>query len=679
MSKYIYLDFEFNRTTERHLNLICVAWEMWDGVLLEAGKLWLLDPEQAEEFRNKVGQWIYRGYTFVAYAVTAEARSIESLGFDPVEMQWIDLYLEYRMLLNHNHEYAYGKQLQKGRVKWIAPPVPKAFRTEEDDRRSGKPEYNLAAACYKLLDVIVDTDHKDAMRALIISDPEEFGPDDRAAILEYCGEDVAHLRELHKRLWKINRTALLPEHRKTLRRDMLLRGDYAARSAVMEAVGYPIDYEATKNFAGSVNEILTSMQEEITGLFPDVQPFEFNKRTGRYVQKQKNLQEWIRRQGFPNWMPTNSGGESLSLDAFARYFESHDAYRTGSLGAHMLKYLKTKQSLNGFLPPKKGKKNFWDSIGSDHRVRPYFGIYGSQSARSQPAATGFIPLKSSWMRVLIEPDPGRAIAGIDWSQQEFLLAALLSEDPGMIRAYQSGDVYLYTGKLAGAIPQDATRDTHEDLRNLFKSTVLGIQYLMGPRTLSGKLTRDTGKTVSIDEAEQLIDQFNAAYPIFSDWREEVVADYRRDGYLRLPCGWVMWGDNPNHRSIANCPIQGTGSSIMRRAVSNAQDAGLQVIYTLHDAIYIEFDSDNLYPVDQLAFAMQEAFKAYFPMKMQHYADCRMDPSVWSPDYDGSTVSTAVFPEVKLYEKYIDPRSVSDYRRYRPYFHDKEGIDALLSM
>ena len=175
MSMRVYLDFEYNRTTAAKLNLVCVAWEVWNNgnQVSAGGNLWLdsASMQARENFRTTINRWHDNGATFVAYAVTAEARSLLSLDVDVLKLQWVDLYLEYRQLLNHNHEYAYGKQLQRGKVKWIMPPVPKAFRVEEDGKRSGKPEYNLAAACYKLLGVMVDTEHKGAMRDLIISAP----------------------------------------------------------------------------------------------------------------------------------------------------------------------------------------------------------------------------------------------------------------------------------------------------------------------------------------------------------------------------------------------------------------------------------------------------------------------------------------------------------------------------
>jgi DNA polymerase I len=51
------------------------------------------------------------------------------------------------------------------------------------------------------------------------------------------------------------------------------------------------------------------------------------------------------------------------------------------------------------------------------------------------------------------------VAYIDWSQQEFGIAAALSGDIAMQAAYGSGDPYLDFAKQAGAVPRHATKTT----------------------------------------------------------------------------------------------------------------------------------------------------------------------------------------------------------------------------
>jgi DNA polymerase-1 len=48
-----------------------------------------------------------------------------------------------------------------------------------------------------------------------------------------------------------------------------------------------------------------------------------------------------------------------------------------------------------------------------------------------------------------------------------------------LRHNRSGDHDRAFAKLAGAVPADATKETHGNVRQLFKSCVLGVQYGLG--------------------------------------------------------------------------------------------------------------------------------------------------------------------------------------------------------
>lgn len=475
---YVYIDFEFNQTKEKKLNVICAAWEVWeDGQFMERFSTWFDTAQDVVDFQVEMEALRDEGYIFVAYAVIAEAGSFYSLGIHPFKyMKWIDLYLEYRMLLNHNHKYAYGWQLLNGKKRFTLPPKPKWKRTKEDDGKSAPPEYGLAAACFKILNVFVDTDHKNEMRDLIIAGGP-FTARDKKAILDYCESDVKYLSKLHHGIKKSITKGLAPYDKYSYEKDAVRRGDYAARSAYMERIGHPIDYEGAKNFGSHVATILFEVAREISEAFPEVRPFIFNAKKGVFQKKEKNIRRWIMERhtlpdGHLDWEKTETGKASLSLDAFKAHYPYTDEFPEDSFGAQMVRFLRTQKAMNGFQPPRGKKRTFWDSVGSDKWVRPYMGIYGAQSARSQPAATGFIPLKAKWMRVLLQPPPGLCYISVDWSSQEFLIGGLLSGDRNMIDAYQSGDPYMATAILAGAAPKDATKKTHPLIRDKFKSTCL---------------------------------------------------------------------------------------------------------------------------------------------------------------------------------------------------------------
>jgi DNA polymerase-1 len=69
---------------------------------------------------------------------------------------------------------------------------------------------------------------------------------------------------------------------------------------------------------------------------------------------------------------------------------------------------------------------------------------------------------------------------LDWSSQEYGIAAALSQDPRMMEAYRSGDPYIHLAKLAKAVPEHANSDSHPKERGVFKSpTTVRDRGVMG--------------------------------------------------------------------------------------------------------------------------------------------------------------------------------------------------------
>ncbi len=666
----IFIDYEYNHTNDPKLNLVCASYLQGNNL----NSYWLHKrPHDQVILANDLMN--NKGIIF-SYNVVAEARAFISMGLNPLDFKWVDLYLEYRMVTNHNHQVQYGKQLIKGKVKTVRPPSNKWDMSEEEIKAANfaKPEHNLGAACFKMLGVQIDTAHKTAMRNLIISCPKSFSRQERTKVQEYCDSDVRYLPELWEEI-KLEVHELIGDKQySTYLQEAHKRAEYSVRTAMMEALGYPINYQATRNFADSVPSILFELQREINELFPEIQPFELNKKDFKFVKKEAKLRAWVSdyvEDTGVKWRLTDKGSYSLSLDAWGDHFSFRHYYPKDSFPAQILRYLKVNQNMNGFRPSK--KRNFWDSVGSDNRSRPYMGIYGSQSARSQPQATGFIPLKAAWMRSLIQPPKGRAICSIDYKSEEFLISAILSGDKNMMLAYQSGDVYLYFAKLAGAVPWDGDRKDFKDIRNKFKSTTLGISYGMTKWGLSKKLTQDMGVEVDEDEAQDLIDLFEDAYPDYMEFITTCLDNYEVDRYLKLPCGWYMFGDNNNFRSVGNFPVQGAGSSVMREAVTLCQDAGLDVIFTLHDALYIEFDSFMFEEVATFADCMVKAFHNVLPSATK----IGIDVATWSNDYDSIEEEYEIEGyEVKQSKIYVDERSKPEYEKFKKYFEGDEIINYL---
>jgi len=251
-----------------------------------------------------------------------------------------------------------------------------------------------------------------------------------------------------------------------------------------------------------------------------------------------------------------------------------------------------------------------------------FAVYDNElngmiahNSRNAPKAKTFVLAMSAWLRCLVRPNKGEAIVGIDYASQEFIIAAVMSKDPDMMKAYKSGDPYLYFGiKAGGCSEKDGewwknekqkyeTTDGYicpdpekyariSEVRNLFKATTLGLQYGMGALSLAQKLTADCGRLVTEDEARNLIKLHQKTYPKYWRWLDSKEYEYKRNKFLTLKDGWSLMPDNDNMLSVRNFPVQGTGAVIMRRAVHLAHRKGIRILAPLHDALYAIFNEET---------------------------------------------------------------------------------------
>lgn len=227
-------------------------------------------------------------------------------------------------------------------------------------------------------------------------------------------------------------------------------------------------------------------------------------------------------------------------------------------------------------------------VGDDGRNRCLLSPFRARTGRNQPSNSKFIFGPSVWLRGLIRPRPGWGLAYVDWSQQEFGIAAALSGDSAMKAAYRSGDPYLAFAKQAGAVPSTATRKTHEAEREQFKACVLAVQYGMGEASLAARINQPVAR------ARQLLELHRRTYRQFWKWSDSAVDEAVLGGRLWTAFGWqIHTRDEVNDRSLRNFPMQANGAEMLRIACILLTEAGIRVCAPVHDALLIEAPLDEL--------------------------------------------------------------------------------------
>src|SRR5262249_35253825 len=159
--------------------------------------------------------------------------------------------------------------------------------------------------------------------------------------------------------------------------------------------------------------------------------------------------------------------------------------------------------------------------------------FRARTGRNQPSNSRFIFRPSVWLRSLIKPPPGMAVAYVDFEQQEFAIAAKLSGDANMLAAYISGDPYLAFAKQAGVIPPHGTEATHGSERVLCRSMALGVLYGMEAQGLALRLDQPT------IIARELLRAHHESYRRFWRWSEAVVDHAQLTGEFHTVFGWVL--------------------------------------------------------------------------------------------------------------------------------------------
>jgi DNA polymerase-1 len=267
------------------------------------------------------------------------------------------------------------------------------------------------------------------------------------------------------------------------------------------------------------------------------------------------------------------------------------------------------------------------AVGQDGRNRTILSAFRSRTGRNQPSNTKFIFGPSVWLRGLIKPPPGHGVAYVDWAQQEFGVAAALSGDAAMQAAYGSGDPYIDLARQAGAVPHDATANTHPVQRELFKQCVLGVQYGMEASGLAARI----GQPPIV--ARDLLRAHRETFRTFWTWSDAAVDHAMLHGVLHTTFGWhVRIGEESNPRSLRNFPMQANGAEMLRIACCLATERGLEICCPIHDALLVCAPLNHLEAdVAATRIAMAEASRAVLAgfelgtdVKMVHYPNRYMD-------------------------------------------------------
>ncbi|MEC9488159.1 MAG: DNA polymerase I, partial [Halanaerobium sp.] len=361
--------------------------------------------------------------------------------------------------------------------------------------------------------------------------------------------------------------------------------------AHMEHVGIRIDEDKFNSLSGELAESAAFLEEKVYKLAGE----EFN------LNSPKQLGEILfERLGLPVIKRTKTG-YSTSADVLEQLKEHHEIIE---LILEYRQITKLKSTYIDALPPLINPRT--------GRIHTSFNQMVTSTGRLSSTNPNLqnIPIRTEEGRKVREffiPREGAVFLSADYSQVELRVLAHISQDPGLLTAFQEGeDIHNQTAAEVFNVAPDEVEREH---RRMAKVINFGIAYGMSPYGLA----RDLG--VTREEAEEYIDKYFERFPGVKKYMDRTIAQARKEGYVTTIMGRRRYisqikSRNYHQRSFAeraaiNTPIQGSAADIMKKAMLDVFSAlndkypETRILLQVHDELVLEVPEEKFSQVAKL--------------------------------------------------------------------------------
>ena len=235
-------------------------------------------------------------------------------------------------------------------------------------------------------------------------------------------------------------------------------------------------------------------------------------------------------------------------------------------------------------------------------------------------------------RAFVAPE-GNVLLAADYSQIELRIMAHLSEDPGLVRAFEQGaDVHRATAaEVFGRMLEEVTSNE----RRAAKAINFGLMYGMSAFGLARNLGIDRG------QAQDYVALYFSRYPGVRDFMERMRQQAREQGYVETLFGRRLYLNDINarnqglragaERAAINAPMQGTAADIIKRAMVEvdqwlqASGAPAKMILQVHDELVFECRADFLEELrGEVVQRMSQAASLRVPLVVDTGFGCNWD-------------------------------------------------------
>ncbi len=242
------------------------------------------------------------------------------------------------------------------------------------------------------------------------------------------------------------------------------------------------------------------------------------------------------------------------------------------------------------------------------RIHTIYNQTGSATGRvsSNDPNVQNIPIRTDRGRdvrraFIAEEAPDWTLLAADYSQIELRVLAHLSEDPGLVEAFRSGqDIHDAT---ASSVYGVHLGEVTADMRRVAKIMNFGVVYGLSPFGIS----RQTGLTA--EEGKEFTEAYFGKYLGIRDYIDSIKARVRETGYVETLNGrrrYIPEIGSSNfqvrssgERMAINMPIQGTAADILKIAMAHIQvrldelKLRTMMVVQVHDELIFETPQDEL--------------------------------------------------------------------------------------
>ena len=253
-----------------------------------------------------------------------------------------------------------------------------------------------------------------------------------------------------------------------------------------------------------------------------------------------------------------------------------------------------------------------DVVDGDGRIRATFNQTVARTGRlsSEDPNLHNIPVRTALgreFRKAFVPKDGYELLVADYNQIELRVIAHLSNDPGLVHAFESGqDIHNATAaSLFGVKPEDV----NVEQRSRAKMVSYGLAYGMEAYGLGQRLG------ISTSEASEILEAYFLAFPSVRSFMDEIVEKTKESGYTETLFGRrrpIPELNSPNfrvrqaaERQAMNAPIQGLAADIFKIALVEIDhalsDLGARssLVLQVHDEVILEVHPEESRAIQDL--------------------------------------------------------------------------------